>query len=112
MNQLITDQMVHAAFDWLQDNGDRAAHAKAMRVKAEYGTKRARAQAFLESEGTVAEREAKALMSDAVRDAMLAEVNAIEADEKMRAQRDKCQVIIDAWRTESASARMLVRSAA
>lgn len=111
MNQLISDQMVHTAFDWLNENGDRAAHAKAMRVKAEYATKRAKAQAFLDSDGTVAEREAKALMSDAVHEAMLAEVTAIEADEKMRAQREKCSVIIDAWRTEQSNLRTMARAA-
>ena len=111
MNQLITDQMVHAAFDWLEENTDRAAHAKAMRVKAEYATKRARAQAFLDAEGTVAEREARAFMSDSVKDAMLAEVEAVEADEKMRGRRDKCSVIIDAWRTEQSNLRTMGRAA-
>jgi len=111
MKQLITDEMVHAAFDWLHEHADRAAHAKAMRVKAEYATKRAKARAFLEAEGTVQAREAKALLSEEVEAAMLAEVQAVEADERMRAHRDKCSVIIDAWRTEQSNLRTMARAA-
>lgn len=66
MRQLVTDDMAQAAFDWLAENTDTAAHARAMRVKAEYATKRAKARAFLEESGTIAEREAKALCSDMV----------------------------------------------
>lgn len=109
---LISEHAVQAAFDYLHENADRAAHARAMRIKAEYATKRAKASAFLESDGTVAEREAKALLSDTVTVAMKAEIDAIEADERFRNQRDKCSVIIEGWRTEAANNRNLVRAAA
>lgn len=111
MRQLVTDDMVHAAFDWLHENVDRAAHAKAMRVKAEYATKKAKAHAFLDATGTVAEREAQALMSEEVAEAMREEVMAVESDEAFRNQRDKASIIIDAWRTEQSNLRTL-RSAA
>lgn len=112
MRQLVTDEMAQSAFDWLAENTDTAAHARAMRIRAEYATKRAKAKAFLDANGTVAEREAKALLSDVVSAAMKAEIDAIEADERMRNNRDKCSAIIEGWRTESANHRNLVRSAA
>ena len=107
MNILISDKMVQMAFDWLKDNAGKAAQAKAARIRAEHGVKKAKAHAFLAAEGTVAEREAKAIASDDYDEAADAECQAIEQDEFYRNQKDKAIAIIEAWRSEQANLRAL-----
>ena len=104
---LITDQMVQAAFDWLNEQVQHAASAKADRIRAEYATKQAKANAFLDAEGTVAERDAKAVASNVFHAAVEKETKAIAKDEFFRNQRDKCTAIIEAWRTQSSNYRAL-----
>ena len=104
---LINEDMISAAFDWLHDNSRAAAKAKADRIRAEHRTKQVRAQVFLESEGTVAERESKALASNRYDEAIDAEITAVENDEFHRNQRNKAEAIIEAWRTEQSGLRAM-----
>ena len=104
---LIPDQLVETAFDWLKDNAGKAAQAKATRIRAEHAVKRAKAKVFLASDGTVAEREAKAIASPEYDAAVDAECKAVEQDEFYRNQRDKATAIIEAWRTEQSNLRSL-----
>lgn len=105
MSRLVTEKMVRDAFDWMDENAGPAAHARAERIRAEHGVKKARARSFLESTGTVAEREAKALASQAYEEASEIEIQAVGRDEWMRNQRNKCEAIIEAWRTECSNLR-------
>ena len=107
MKILVTDEMVEAAFDWLKNNAANAAQAKASRIRAEYRVKQEKAQVFLDAEGTVAEREAKAMASDAVDECIDYEIEAIERDEFFRNQKEKCIAIIEAWRTEQSNLRAM-----
>ena len=109
MSALITEKMVQLAFDWLNENADNAAAAKAQRIRAEHKTRQVRSQVFLECEGTVAEREAKALVSDRYDKAVHDECMAVEADEFHRNQRNRCEAIIDGWRTEQSNYRAMAR---
>lgn len=104
---LITEQMVQAAFDWLRENATTAAAAKAARIRAEHNTKRVKAKQFLASEGTVSEREHRALASKEYDRAVDDECQAVEADEFHRNQRNKAEAIIDAWRTEQSNYRAM-----
>ena len=106
---LVPDDLVQSAFDWLHDNSKPAAAAKAARVRAEYKTKQVKARVFLESEGTVAEREAKALASDRYDEAVVAEIDAVEKDEFHRNQRSKAEAIIESWRTEQSNLRAMTK---
>ena len=107
---LVSDQFVQAAFDWLKDNSASAAKAKADRIRSEYRTKQVRAEMFLSfDEGTVAEKEAKALASEEYNVAVEAEARAVELDEYHRNQRSKAEAIIEAWRSEQANMRAMTK---
>jgi len=106
---LISDDMVQKAFDWLNENSNMAAGAKADRIRAEYGVKKAKAKVFLASAGTVAERESEAICSDEFSNAVEKEAEAVADDEFYRDNRSKCIAIIDAWRTEQSNLRGMSR---
>ena len=108
---VITDQTVHAAFEWLEENAGAGAAAKAMRQRAEDEKKAAKARAYIAASGTVGEREAQALLSDDYKEACEAEYVAIEADELFRNQRSKCGMIIEAWRSVQATERQMAKVA-
>jgi hypothetical protein len=95
----ITDETVHAAFDTLEMQAHPSAAARAMRERREDERKAAKARAFIRSTGSVAEREAQAILSDDYRAASELYYVAIEADEEYRNTRNKCEAIIEAWRT-------------
>lgn len=96
---LIRDETVYAAFDTLEAQAQPAAAAKAMRERREDQRKAAKARAFLKSSGSVAEREANALLAEEYTIACEAYYAAVEADEEYRNTRSKCEAIIEAWRT-------------
>jgi len=108
---LVSEEMVQQAFDWLHDNRQASAHAKAMRIRAEYAVKKARSKAFLDATGNNAEREAKAMQTDEYDKAVEEEIVAIEADEFHRNQRNRCGAIIEAWRTEQSNLRSMAKIA-
>jgi len=104
--RLISDEWIEEALNYLATASDQTAAARANRVRAEFNRKQTRARLILSSpESSVAIRDAWA---EAHRDYATAcdeEVAAIEADEWHRSQRNKCDAIIEAWRTEQASHR-------
>ena len=105
----IPDSKVQMALDWLEENAGSMAAARAERERAAYRTKIAKQKVFLASNGNNAEREAKALTSELFLDAMMKEAEAIQVDEEFRNNRSKCEAIIDAWRTTTATARAASR---
>jgi len=107
---LVTEKMIQAAFDWLNDHAGPAASAKAERIRAEYGVKRTKARLYLEAPGgNIAEREAWALIQDDFWKAVDREAEAVKDDEFFRGERIKCEAILEAFRTESANNRGLGR---
>lgn len=104
---LVRDQDVHAAFDWLEANRSASAAAKALKLRAEYNVKKARAQAFLAATGNNAEREAQAILSEGYQAAVEEEIECVEADEFHRNQRNRCAALIEAWRTEQSNMRSM-----
>lgn len=105
---LITDKMVHAAFDWLDDHAGPAAAAKAERIRAEHGVKRVKARLYLEAPGNnIAERDAWAMNHADYGAAVDREAEAVRNDEFFRAERGKCEAIIEAWRTEQSNFRAM-----
>lgn len=112
MRFLIRDETVHAAFDMLESHAQPAAAAKAMRERREDERKAVKARAFRNATGSVADREAEAILTDEYRLASEAFYTAIEADEEYRNQRSKCEAIIEAWRTCQSNFRAMGRVAA
>lgn len=105
---LVTEKMIHAAFDWLEDHASPAAAAKAERIRAEYGTKRVKARLFLEAPaGNISERDAWAMVQADFGTAVDREAEAVRNDEFFRAERTKCEAIIEAWRSEQANFRAM-----
>lgn len=103
----IEETTVHAAFSWLQENIGPTAAARAMRERREDEKKAAKARAFLRNEGSVAERENKALIDEGYQQACEALYEAIEEDERCRGERSKCEQIIEAWRSSQANFRAM-----
>jgi hypothetical protein len=105
-SRLIENQWIEDALQYLSTSTDQTAAARANRVRAEFTRKRTKANLILRSpESSVAMRDAWAESHDDYKEVCDAEVAAIEADEWHRAQRNKCDTIIEAWRTEQASHR-------
>jgi len=107
----IRDETVHAAFDTLEIQAQPAAAAKAMRERREDQRKAVKAKVFLKASGSVAEREATAILSEEYQIASEAYYAAVEADEEYRNVRSKCEAIIEAWRTCQSNFRAMGRVA-
>lgn len=112
MRFVIRDETVHAAFDALEAHAQPAAAAKAMRERREDERKAAKARAFLRAAGSVAEREANAILSEEYLQACERFYAAVEADEEFRNTRSKCEAIIEAWRTCQSNFRAMGKVAA
>lgn len=112
MRFTILDETVHAAFDMLETYAQPAAAAKAMRERREDERKAAKARAFLKASGSVAEREATAILAEDYTHACERFYAAVEADEEYRNQRNKCEAIIEAWRTVQSNYRAMGKVAA
>lgn len=110
-DRLITQEMAQAAFDWLASNSDDVAHARGALIRAEYRTKKVMAKEFLKADGgSVDARKAAATCSNAYQEACEDHAKA-EADwEKLRDQRNKFELLIEAWRTMQSNERGLVRA--
>jgi len=105
-SRLIENQWVEDALQYLATSTDQTAAARASRVRAEFNRKQTKARLVLRSpESSVAMRDAWAESHLEYITACEEEVAAVEADEWHRAQRNKCDTIIEAWRTEQASHR-------
>jgi hypothetical protein len=89
----IRDETVHAAFDTLEAHAQPAAAAKAMRERREDQRKAAKASAFLKASGSVAEREATAVLSEEYRIASEGYYAAVGAG--LKAGEDKLKSISD-----------------
>ena len=107
MPRLVTDEMISLALSRLGELVAEAPAARARRIRAEYGVKRTFSRLFLDATGNNAEREAKARSRDDYDKALADEIDAIEADERCRDDKNKCIAILDAWRSESANVRAM-----
>ena len=106
---VIQDKTVQHAFDVLTQSVEAGAIARAMRERREDEKKEAKARAFLAAEGSIAEREAKALTATVYKEACEAFYVALQADEEWRANRSRSEAIIQAWQTSSANSRAIAR---
>lgn len=96
----------------LRDIGPLYAEAKGLRVLADESVKIARADAFLEASGTVAEREAKAMQSAGYRTAVNGLSAAVEQEEKYRRMLITAEAAVEVWRSLESSRRTMDRAAA
>lgn len=109
-NRLITQDMAQAAFDWLASNSDDVAHARGSAIRAEYRVKKIMAKEFLKAEGSVDVRKATATCSAEYEEACENHAKADAQWEKLKDQRNKFELLIEAWRTQASNERGLVRA--
>ena len=104
---VISDETVHQAFEQLRDHTFPAAAARADRERREDIRKQAKADAFLAATGTVAEREAAAILADAYVAASEGYYAALELDAQYTLLRENAQMVVECWRTTQANRRAL-----
>lgn len=93
--------------DWLRDNAEKAAQAKAYRIYCEKYRKSLKAIIFNEQEGTMAERENKAYSDPRYLKHLEELKDAVFQDEHMKALRAAAEMKIEIWRTEQANYRAM-----
>jgi hypothetical protein len=104
MTEVSQDRM-ESALEFLAETDRDFALEKAELERSEIARKRARSKVFLTSDGTVAERQAKAEMAQDVIDADDRYVKTIEMYETLKARRERAEIVIDVWRSINANRR-------
>jgi hypothetical protein len=106
----VSEAMVQAAFDYLNDQADAASQARADLVLSEHRRKRVRAQLLRSAPtGTTDQRNAWAESHDDYWEACKQEAEAVKADNWHRHQKARAMAIIDAWRTLESTMRQTSR---
>lgn len=106
MTRLVDDALVEQALRTLATTAQQTAAARAIRLRAEFARKRTMAKLILEATGSTSDaRRAWAESHPLYETACDEECEAVELDEQLRAERSDAAILIDAWRTESASNR-------
>ena len=101
----ISDDRADKAVEFIRDNAERHGQIRTACILAEYKVKRARALAFLQSAGTVAEREARSWLNADVVAATEEHAN-MEGDEvALRDFIKAADMTFEKWRTEQANQR-------
>jgi uncharacterized membrane protein YkoI len=101
----ITLEKVEAAMLFLAEHDEPYAISVADLESCDIRRKRVRARVFLESEGTVAERNAEAETHCDTEAADDAYASALLRKETLKAKRQRAELVIDLWRTLEASRR-------
>lgn len=107
MSYEITLEKAESAMLFLAEKDEEYAGTVAELESCEIRRKRVRARVFIESEGTVAERNAEAETHGDTEAADDAYVSALLRKEKLKARRQRAELVIDLYRTLSANQRKL-----
>lgn len=103
---LITEKMVNAAFDYLNDAADAAAKARADKILTEHRRKKVFAELLLlQEKGTADLRRAAVEAHPEYWTACEAEAAAVRDDAWHSHQKGKAMAVIEAWRTEQSNLR-------
>lgn len=105
----ISEAAVDGAFHWLLSASDEIASARGNKIRKEYIAKRVFARMFIHASGSIEMKKAIAMDSDEYAAAMEDVAVSEEVWEKMCDQRNRAQLIIEAWRTSEASQRAIQR---
>jgi hypothetical protein len=107
MRDLIPEEAVQAAFDWLRENSQVVGGARANLIRAEFRAKRVHARLMRHATGAMELRKAQATDSEEYAEAMEQLARAEEIWETLKDKRSKAEAILEAWRTQEASQRGL-----
>ena len=105
LKDMITEERLEKAMIYLAHTDEDAAKAKALCKKLEKIERIIRGEAFLRANGTVAEREAKAVTSEQYKEHVAYAENCWVDAELLDNKRHTEEVIVDVWRTMSANLR-------
>jgi hypothetical protein len=115
MQEVVTDEDVEKALDFLRNNAFKAAKARAERIYLEEFRKSKKAilmkQAMVGHNGPsdlpVSAQEREAYASEEYQTLLIGLKHAVEADEQARFGMLSAQAIIDAWRSQQANQRVM-----
>ena len=102
---MITDETAEKANDFIRDNADKYAKAKAERIYLEEFRKTQKALLIQESKGTVQERESYAYAHEKYQELLEGLRDAVEMEETLRWEMVAAQTKIEIWRTQQANSR-------
>lgn len=102
---MITTDRVEKSLRYLAESDELVAEAEGVVMKAQYLCELIKDRVFLTSEGTVAERQARAGSSSELVKAQMEHVEAIVNLKKLKAKRATEEQIIGVYRTQEASRR-------
>jgi hypothetical protein len=111
MSSWLPEEAVHAAFDWLKEASDVVAAAKINMLRKEFRAKKVHASLFRHADGNIETRKAWATDHPDYEQAMEEYFQAAELWEQILDRRNKCEATIEAWRSQEASQRGVIRSA-
>ena len=101
----LNEDKIGEVLTYLATTDEKFASAKAQLESTEILRKRVRAKCFLTGEGTVAERQAEAEVSDETQAADDAYISALREFEALKATRQRGDLMIEVWRSLEASRR-------
>jgi hypothetical protein len=102
---LISEDRLELALTTLAQSDDEYAHLKAELERASIRCKRVRQRIFLASDGTVAQRNALSEVDPESASADATYCDVLEQFEKLKARRQREEIVIDVYRTLSANLR-------
>jgi hypothetical protein len=103
---MISDERCGKALTYLANTDEDAAELKVVVARKEYLLELARKSVYLNSEGTVENRKAKAELSNEVGFAMDEYLEAMLSHEKVKAKRLTEALIVETWRSVNANRRV------
>ena len=105
MSAIVTDAKLEAALNYLAETDDASAEAKADVERQTIRCKRARARCFLLGDGSVENKKAQAEVSADVVTADEDYISAVITHEKLKASRERADIVIRVYQTLSANQR-------
>ena len=105
MSEAITQVRMEGALEYLAETDQAYADYIAAKLRCEILCKRVRARVFVETEGSVEVRKAKAEINPEVDEADKYLVEAVLYLEGLKAKRSRAEIVIDVWRSLNASQR-------
>lgn len=102
---MITDEQAEKAADYIRDNAENFANAKADRIYHEEYRKSLKAILFNDAEGAAAVRENLAYASDRYINHLHSLRQAVFEEEKLKGLISAAEMKIEVWRSESANNR-------
>lgn len=103
---MISDDRMEKALRFLAETDDDIANAEGELLRAEKLVEMVKDKIYLASEGSVADRKAKANVSSEVAPLDMAHIEALVKHRQLRSKRDTEKLVIEVWRTFQANRRM------